>query len=114
MNWEKICKVNDKKYMYIFYSIFAVIIVGVIIASINFSYLKLTKKQQQELIELLKFTPITVTLQIQGYGGECYSGRVDRKDYEFFKKLEEDYRRKRGLDKLTKQAQELDMGYPKE
>jgi len=48
MNWEKICKVNDKKYMYIFYSIFAVIIVGVIIASINFSYLKLTKKQQQD------------------------------------------------------------------
>lgn len=45
-----------------------------------------TKKQKQELIDTLKFTPITVRMMIQGYGGESYAGRVDRKDYEFFKK----------------------------
>lgn len=44
-----------------------------------------TKKQKQELIEVLKFTPITVTLTLQGYGGECYAGKVDRKIYDYFK-----------------------------
>lgn len=44
-----------------------------------------TKKQKQELIDVLKFTPITVTLSIQGYGGESYAGVVDRKIYEYFK-----------------------------
>lgn len=45
-----------------------------------------TQKEKDELIEILKFTPIKVILRIQGYGGECYSGRVSREDYEFFKK----------------------------
>lgn len=44
-----------------------------------------TKKQKQELIDVLKFTPITVSLTLQGYGGECYAGKVDRKIYDYFK-----------------------------
>ena len=44
-----------------------------------------TKKQKQELIDILKFTPIKVTMSMQGYGGEAYAGRVDRKIYEYFK-----------------------------
>jgi hypothetical protein len=44
-----------------------------------------TKKQKQELVDILKFTPIKVTMTIQGYGGESYAGRVDRKIYEYFK-----------------------------
>lgn len=39
----------------------------------------------EELIEVLKFTPVKVRLMIQGYGGECYAGRVDRKIYDYFK-----------------------------
>ena len=45
-----------------------------------------TKAEKQELMDILKFTPITVTLSIQGYGGESYAGTVSREDYEFFKK----------------------------
>jgi hypothetical protein len=44
-----------------------------------------TKKQKQELLEILKFTPQQVKVTIWNYGGECYMGRVDRKIYEFFK-----------------------------
>lgn len=44
-----------------------------------------TKKQKEELIQVLKFTPITATIRIQGYGGECYAGKASREDYEFFK-----------------------------
>lgn len=44
-----------------------------------------TKKQQQELIDTLKFTPTKVQILIQGYGGESYAGRVDRKIYDYFK-----------------------------
>ena len=43
-----------------------------------------TRKQKQELVDALKFTPITVRLLIQGYGGESYAGRVDRKIYDYF------------------------------
>lgn len=43
-----------------------------------------TKKQQQELIDVLKFTPTTVRLSIQGYGGESYAGTIDRKIYDYF------------------------------
>lgn len=45
-----------------------------------------TKQQKKELIETLKFTPITVRLMLQGYGGEAYAGIVDRAIYEYFKK----------------------------
>ena len=44
-----------------------------------------TRKQKQELIDTLKFTPIKARILIQGYGGECYIGSVSREDYEFFK-----------------------------
>ena len=44
-----------------------------------------TKKEKEQLIETLKFTPRTYQLLIQGYGGECYAGRVDRKIYDYFK-----------------------------
>lgn len=43
-----------------------------------------TKKQKKELIEILKFTPITARILIQGYGGETYAGIVDRKIYDYF------------------------------
>lgn len=44
-----------------------------------------TSEQKHELMEILKFTPQTVNIQIYAYGGECYMGRVDRKIYNFFK-----------------------------
>jgi len=44
-----------------------------------------TRKQKQELMDTLKFTPIRARLLIQGYGGECYIGSVSRADYEVFK-----------------------------
>lgn len=49
-----------------------------------------TKKQKEELMEALKFTPCTYTLNISGYGGETYAGVVDRKIYEYFKEKEID------------------------
>lgn len=44
-----------------------------------------TKKQKEELINVLKFTPVQAVIRIQGYGGEAYSGRVSREIYDFFK-----------------------------
>lgn len=44
-----------------------------------------TKKEKQELVDILKFTPIKVRMLIQGYGGEAYAGKVDRKIYDYFK-----------------------------
>jgi len=44
-----------------------------------------TKREKQELMDTLKFTPIRARLLIQGYGGECYIGSVSRADYEVFK-----------------------------
>jgi hypothetical protein len=41
--------------------------------------------EQQKLIEVLKFTPRTYTIQIWGYGGEYVMGTVDRKIYDYFK-----------------------------
>ena len=35
-------------------------------------------------MEILKFTPQTVTISVGGYGGECYIGKVDRKIYDYF------------------------------
>jgi hypothetical protein len=43
-----------------------------------------TKKEKEELIATLKFVPVTVRMLIQGYGGECYAGRVERKVYDYF------------------------------
>lgn len=44
-----------------------------------------TKREKQELIDTLKFTPTPVRIQLYGYGGECYIGSVSREQYEFFK-----------------------------
>ena len=38
-----------------------------------------TTEQQQLLIDTLKFTPRTYTIQMWGYGGEKVMGTVDRK-----------------------------------
>ena len=43
-----------------------------------------TKKQKQELIDTLKFTPCTYKVIINGYGGETVMGRVDRKIVDYF------------------------------
>jgi len=44
-----------------------------------------TKKEKEELIQTLKFTPRDYKVEIGNYGGEIYFGTVDRKIYEFFK-----------------------------
>jgi len=44
-----------------------------------------TKKQKEQLIEILKFTPRTYRIELGAYGGETYAGRVDRKIYDYFK-----------------------------
>jgi len=44
-----------------------------------------TRKQKQELIEKIKFTPVTYTVSISGYGGEIVMGRVDKKVVDYFK-----------------------------
>lgn len=44
-----------------------------------------TKKQKEELMQTLKFTPRNYKVEIGPYGGEIYFGQVDRKIYEFFK-----------------------------
>ena len=44
-----------------------------------------TKREKQELIDTLKFTPTPVRIQLYGYGGECYIGSVSREQYEFFR-----------------------------
>lgn len=43
-----------------------------------------TKKQKQELVDILKFTPVTYTVTVSGYGGEMVMGRVDRKIVDYF------------------------------
>jgi hypothetical protein len=49
-----------------------------------------TKKEKDQLIEVLKFTPQTVKIEMSGYGGEVVMGTVDRKIYEYFTKNEID------------------------
>jgi hypothetical protein len=44
-----------------------------------------TKKQKEELMEILKFTPRTYKITMWGYGGEYVMGTVDRKIYDYFK-----------------------------
>jgi hypothetical protein len=44
-----------------------------------------TKKEKEELMELLKFTPRTYKITMWGYGGEYTMGTVDRKIYDYFK-----------------------------
>ena len=44
-----------------------------------------TVKEQEKLIEVLKFTPRTYKIQMWGYGGEYIMGTVDRKIYDYFR-----------------------------
>jgi hypothetical protein len=44
-----------------------------------------TEKDQEKLIEVLKFTPRTYKIQLWGYGGETVMGTVDRKIYDYFR-----------------------------
>lgn len=43
-----------------------------------------TKEEKEELLEVLKFTPVTYTVQVSGYGGEIVMGRVDQKIVDHF------------------------------
>ncbi len=45
-----------------------------------------TIQEQEELIEVLKFTPRTYKIRLWGYGGEYVMGTVDRKVYDYFKR----------------------------
>lgn len=49
-----------------------------------------TRKQKQELIDVLKFTPCTYKIEMTGYGGEVYAGRVPVKAYRYFQEHEID------------------------
>ena len=44
-----------------------------------------TKKQKEELMQVLKFTPRTYKIRMWGYGGEHVMGTVDRKIYDYFR-----------------------------
>jgi len=44
-----------------------------------------TKAQKQQLIEVLKFTPRTYTVNMWGYGGEYVMGTVSREIYNYFR-----------------------------
>jgi hypothetical protein len=43
-----------------------------------------TIKEQEELIQTLKFTPRNYRIELGAYGGEIYIGSVDRKIYDYF------------------------------
>jgi hypothetical protein len=43
-----------------------------------------TKKQKEELVEILKFTPVTYQVTVSGYGGEMVMGTIDRKIVDYF------------------------------
>ena len=47
---------------------------------------KPTKKQKEELVQTLKFTPRTYQVTVSGYGGEIAMGCVDPKTVAYFKK----------------------------
>lgn len=49
-----------------------------------------TIKEQEELVEILKFTPRTYTLMLSGYGGEIVLGSVPREQYQYFRDNEID------------------------
>ena len=44
-----------------------------------------TIKEQEELVEILKFTPRTYRVMLSGYGGEIVLGSVPREQYEYFR-----------------------------
>lgn len=44
-----------------------------------------TKKQKEQLMQTLKFTPRTYTVMLSGYGGEIVLGSIPRPIYNFFR-----------------------------
>jgi hypothetical protein len=44
-----------------------------------------TIKEQEHLMEVLKFTPRTYKVELWGYGGEYVMGTVDRRIYDYFR-----------------------------
>ena len=44
-----------------------------------------TTKEQEQLLERLKFTPRTYKVELWGYGGEYVMGTVERKIYDYFR-----------------------------
>jgi len=44
-----------------------------------------TVKEQEHLMEVLKFTPRTYKVELWGYGGEYVMGTVDRRIYDYFR-----------------------------
>jgi hypothetical protein len=45
-----------------------------------------TSEQKEQLLDILKFTPRTYSIQLWGYGGEYVMGTVTREIYDYFKK----------------------------
>lgn len=45
-----------------------------------------TLEQKEQLLDVLKFTPRTYSIQLWGYGGEYVMGTVTREIYDYFKK----------------------------
>jgi hypothetical protein len=48
-----------------------------------------TRKQKQELIEALKFTPRDITITLSGYGGEIVMGRISEAAYDYWRDRED-------------------------
>ena len=50
-----------------------------------------TIEQKKELVETLKFTPVTYTIQLWGYGGEIAVAKINKEQYDYWKpRIEED------------------------
>lgn len=49
-----------------------------------------TEQEKQELIDTLKFTPVTYTIQLWGYGGEIAVAKINKEQYEYWKPRIED------------------------
>lgn len=44
-----------------------------------------TEAEKEELVEILKFTPVTYRVELAGYGGEIVMGKVSREFYDYIK-----------------------------
>jgi hypothetical protein len=48
-----------------------------------------TRKQKEQLMETLKFTPRNITVNLSGYGGEIVMGRIDKATYDYWSKRDD-------------------------
>ena len=44
-----------------------------------------TRKQKEELVNVLKFAPRDITISLSGYGGEIVLGRITEEQYDFWR-----------------------------